>query len=149
MVVVIMSVVVSVGVLSLGRFSQDLLDNQQAKIESYIKQVSDQAVFGQRMYMLAPDKQGLTAYRFNNREWLVDEKIAVLPWHEGFTVSWELDETFAQQQQLPTPGWVFWPSGEAIAGKIHLKSLTIDSSNSTNKTELTLSWDEALVFSRQ
>ncbi|BCN94326.1 hypothetical protein THMIRHAM_21110 [Thiomicrorhabdus immobilis] len=148
-VVVIMSVVVSVGILSLGRFSQDLLDNQQAKIESYIKQVSDQAVFGQQMYLIVPDAQGLTTYRFNSREWLEDEQLAIFPWHDGFMVSWELDETFVQQQQLPRPGWVFWPSGEAIAGKIHLKILGTDSSDSTAKTEMTLSWDETLVFAKQ
>jgi len=148
-VVVIMSVVVSVGVLSLGRFNQDLADNQQAKVESFFKQVADQSAFSQKLYLIAPDDKGLSVYRFVNAEWLADESMDSLIWHEGFSVSWELDEHFAQQQNLPRPGWLFWPSGEVVAGKIVLESLTSEPNESTSDSEITINWNEALEFSER
>ena len=148
-VVVIMSVVVSVGVLSLGRFNQDLADNQQAKIESFFKQVADQSAFSQKLYLVAPDDKGLSVYLFLNTEWLADESLNSLIWHEGFSVSWELDEHFTQQQNLPRPGWLFWPSGEVIAGKIVLESLISEPNESSNKSEITINWNESLEFAEK
>jgi len=148
-VVVIMSVVVSVGVLSLGRFNQDLADNQQAKVESYFKQVADQSAFSQKLYLIAPDDKGLSVYRFLNAEWLADESMNTLIWHEGFSVSWELDEQFAQQQNLPRPGWLFWPSGEVVAGKIVLESLISEPNISKSDSEITINWNEALEFAEK
>ncbi|WEJ62520.1 prepilin-type N-terminal cleavage/methylation domain-containing protein [Thiomicrorhabdus lithotrophica] len=148
-VVVIMSVVVSVGVLSLARFNQDLAENQQAKIESFFKQVADQSAFSQKLYLIAPDDKGLSVYRFLNAEWLADESMDSLIWHEGFRVSWELDEHFVQQQNLPRSGWLFWPSGEVVAGKIVLGNLTSEPNESASDSEITIDWNEALEFAEQ
>jgi len=145
-VVVIMSVVVSVGVLSLGRVNQDLADNQKAKVESFFKQVADQSAFSQKLYLVAPDDKGLSVYLFLNAEWLSDESMDTLIWHEGFSVSWELDEHFVQQQNLPRPGWLFWPSGEVVAGKIVLESLISEQNDSTSESEMTINWNESLEF---
>ena len=148
-VVVIMSVVVSVGVLSLARFNQDLAENQQAKIESFFKQVADQSAFSQKLYLIAPDDKGLSVYRFLNAEWLADESMDSLIWHEGFRVSWELDEHFVQQQNLPRSCWLFCPSGEVVAGKIVLGNLTSEPNESASDSEITIDWNEALEFAEQ
>ncbi|WP_460186543.1 prepilin-type N-terminal cleavage/methylation domain-containing protein [Thiomicrorhabdus hydrogeniphila] len=148
-VVVIMSVVVSVGVLSLGRINQDLAENQQAKIESYFKQVADQSAFTQKMYLIEPSNEGLTAYRYQDYEWQPADKIENLIWQSGFTVSWSLDTQYAEQQKLTKSGWVFWPSGDVLPGQISLTSLNEDSSHSTENQTLILSWDENLTFTRE
>ncbi|WP_321325763.1 prepilin-type N-terminal cleavage/methylation domain-containing protein [Thiomicrorhabdus sp.] len=147
-VVVIMSVVVSVGVLSLGRINQDLAENQQAKIESYFKQVADQSAFNQKMYLIAPDDEGLTTYKYVNYEWQPADDIANLAWQNGFEVSWVLDEHFAEQQKLTRPGWVFWPSGDVLSGSITLKNLDTNTGSSATNREMKLSWNEALEFTR-
>lgn len=148
-VVVIMSVVVSVGVLSLGRFNQDLADNQQAKIERFFKQVADQSAFSQKLYLISPDDKGLSVYRLINTEWLADESLNKLIWHVGFDVSWELDEHFVQQQNLPRPGWLFWPSGEVVAGQIVLENLTLEPNDRTSDSELTIKWNGFLEFAEK
>ncbi|WP_038126718.1 prepilin-type N-terminal cleavage/methylation domain-containing protein [Thiomicrorhabdus sp. Milos-T2] len=145
-VVVIMSIVVLVGVMSLGSYSQDILSNQRAKIQSYIKQVADQAVFTQKMYLIAPDQDGLTVFNYVNSQWLQAKQVPIYGWLDGFNVSWQLNETFAKQQQLPRPGWVFWPSGEALKGQITLKSIDTSAGDLEKKTEVTLKWNEVLEF---
>lgn len=147
-VVVIMSVVVSVGVLSLGRINQDLVENQQAKIESYFKQVADQSAFNQKMYLIAPDDEGLTTYKYVNYEWQTADDIANLAWQKGFDVSWVLDKHFAEQQKITRPGWVFWPSGDVLSGSIILKNLDINTTSSSPNKKMQLSWNEALEFTR-
>jgi len=147
-VVVIMSVVVSVGILSLGRFNQDLLENQQAKIESYFTQIADQSTFSQTMYLIVPDDEGLTPFKYVDYQWQSVEDMSVLLWHSGFVAEWEVDEHFAEQQSLPRPGWVFWPSGDVLAGKILLKSIN-DGVADPADNEVALSWNESLEFAKR
>ena len=148
-VVVIMSIVVSVGVLSLGRINQGLAENQQAKIESYFKQVADQSAFTQKMFLIEPSNEGLTAYRYQNYEWQPADKIENLIWQSGFTVSWSLDTQYAEQQKLTKSGWVFWPSGDVLPGQISLHSLNNDASNAIDNQTQILSWDDSLTFTRE
>ena len=149
-VVVIMSVVVSVGVLSLGRLNQDLAQDQQAKIESFFTQVADQAAFNQKMYLVAPDNTGLKVFSYQTYQWQPEIEFETFAWHSGFKASWDVDKTFAEQQQLTSPGWVFWPSGDVLPGKILLEAVTQDASISStdglSQNLVTVSWNDALEF---
>ncbi len=142
-VVVIMAVVVSVGVVSLGSFNQNLTATEQAKLQSYLKQVSDEAAFKQRLYLLVPDESGLSLYAKINFQWQAEQSIEKFAWHEGFEASWQLDETMVRQQQLPQAGWLFWPSGEVTPGLIKL-----DMADQNENQTLSVEWDQWLDFKR-
>jgi general secretion pathway protein H len=145
-VLVIMGVVVSVGVISLGSFNQDLAENQRAIIGSYLQQVSDESAFNQRLFLVTPDEDGLMTYWFKDNQWQVTNDIEKLPWQKGLNVDWDIDETLAKQQQLPNPGWLFWPTGEVTPGQIELKGMSEDTNESI---VINLIWNEALEFEKQ
>lgn len=144
-VLVIMGVVVSVGVISLGSFNQDLAENQRANIQSLLQQVADQSAFSQKLFLITPDESGLTTYWLKDKKWQVADTLSAMPWQAGFKVDWDVDENLTSQQKLPDPGWLFWPSGEVIPGEIVLTGV---SDNSTSLV-VTLSWNEALEFEKQ
>lgn len=141
-VVVIMAVVVSVGVLSLGRINQDLGSSQQAKIESMLKQVQDESAFKQKLFLLVPSEQGLTPYWFVNQQWQAHSEIEPYQWHSGFHREWQINETLTRQQNLPEPGWLFWPSGDVTEGQIKLQLMSEEAGNQP----VVIEWNSTLEF---
>ncbi|WP_373019687.1 prepilin-type N-terminal cleavage/methylation domain-containing protein [Thiomicrorhabdus sp.] len=118
-VVVIMSVVVTVGMMSIGSSEQATLRSQERSVKSLLSFVRDQAALKQRLYLVAVDEKGLSAYSQQRGKWQKDEKIDSLAWSESLQVEWTIDnQQFARQQNLPREGWVFWPSGDVMAGSV-------------------------------
>jgi len=140
-VVVIISVVVSVGVVSMGRVNFDIGATEKAKIQTLLKQVSDESAFKQKLLLLVPDDKGLKLYVKKDFKWQPDESIEALQWHEAFEAEWELDSLQARQLKLPEAGWLFWPSGDVTPGKIKLISL-----NNDDKESVLIEWDSLLQF---
>ena len=146
-VVVIMAVVVAVGILSLGRLNQDRLQTEQAKIESLLQQVMDEATFKQKLVLMVPDEQGLQFFSQNNYQWQKDSKLSPIKWNANFTIDWDIDNTLISQQSLPKAdgrslqGWLFWPSGEVVAGEITLTMIEQNQETSTS-----IIWNERLQF---
>lgn len=140
-VVVIVAVVVSVGVLSLGRVNSDIGMVQKTKIESFLKQVSDEAAFKQRLLLLSPTEKGLELYQKSNFKWQRYSELETLPWHESFEVDWQLNDVLAQQQNLPAKGWLFWPSGDVSEGTIELSNTA-----ETEVNEIVIQWNSLLQF---
>lgn len=144
-VVVIMAVVISAGVSAMGRVNQNLAENQQASIQSLLQQAADESAFSQTLFLVMPNATGLSTYWLKNDQWQQIEFLKPFTWHPSFKAEWQLDEQFAKQQQLPGPGWLFWPSGEVMAGEVVLTSL----SNDADAEQRRLSWNESLEFARQ
>jgi general secretion pathway protein H len=142
-VVVIMAVVVAVGVLSLGRLNQDATNGQQVRVEQYFKQVADEAVFRQKLLLLVPDEKGLNLYSKQEYKWQPDNAIESYQWPESFEVEWQFDETIARQQKLKNPGWIIWPSGEVVPGKITLKLIS-----ESDEAAAVIEWNQLLEFNR-
>lgn len=153
-VVVIMAVVLSVGMLSLRPSDSALLNTQQGQLKSLLRLASDHAAFEQTLYLIAPNQEGLTTYVFTDQAWSVSPKVAFLPWQAGLNVEWNTDLTFAQQNQLPQAGWLFWPSGEVLPGEVSMQldgqtQLTPSSKGgelATVTKVTTVAWDGLLNF---
>ena len=141
-VVVIVAVVVSVGILSLGRVNQDLASVQKAKVESFLKQVADEAAFKQSLLLVAPDEKGLNLYIKKNFQWQSYSGLETIQWHENFHVDWNLDANLVRQFKLPASGWLMWPSGEVTPGEIRMESKSEDEAQ-----WVVLRWDQGMVFS--
>ena len=148
-VMVIMSVVVSVAVISLGGNEQTTLRAQQSSAKALLTFVRDKSAIKQQMYLVAPDKAGLTTYVLKTGKWQVDNRIEKLAWQEGLDIEWQVDNTaFAQQQNLPSEGWVFWPSGDVLGGAIYMRSLqTKQATGPQDWSSYSFSWNEVLQFS--
>jgi general secretion pathway protein H len=156
-VVVIMAVVLSVGMLSLRPSDAALLTTQQSQLKSLLRLASDHAAFEQRLYLVAPDEQGLTTYVFTDQAWSVSSKMVFLPWQAGLSVQWNTDLTFAEQNQLPQAGWLFWPSGEVLPGEVEMQldgqtmsQVAPSKTNSVKQTDkvTTVVWDGLLNFEK-
>lgn len=117
-VVVIIAVVTSIGVMSLSSNDQARLTNQKNQFKSFMNLVRDQSSFDRALYLVSPDERGLTTYVFKQGAWKTASKVEFFPWQQGLTIDWSFDKSFAQKQQLPKSGWMFWPSGEALAGSV-------------------------------
>jgi len=150
-VVVIMAVMVSVGMMSLGSNEQATLRAQDRSVKSLLMAVRDQAALKQRLYLVGVDETGLTTYSQTRGEWQVDEKINLLKWPESLLVEWKIDnQTFVQQQSLPQEGWVFWPSGDVLAGSIILRNLDNQSFvRGQETTEYIIRWNGLLQFEKE
>lgn len=123
-VVVIISVVVAVGMISMGGNEQATLRAQERSAKALLSFVRDKSTIKQQLYLVAPDEQGLTTYVLKTGQWQIDPEVKALPWQTGIAVDWQVENsTFAQQQNLPREGWVFWPSGDVLAGALLLKSV--------------------------
>ena len=121
-VVVIMSIVVAIGVISMGGNEQATLRAQQGSAKALLSFVRDKSTIKQQLYLVAPDEQGLSTYVQKAGKWEIDSEVKALEWQPGVTVDWEVDNrAFAQQQNLPKEGWVFWPSGDVLVGAIVMK----------------------------
>ncbi|MDX1347653.1 MAG: prepilin-type N-terminal cleavage/methylation domain-containing protein [Thiomicrorhabdus chilensis] len=150
-VVVIMAVVVSVGMMSLGSNEQATLRAQDRNVKSLLMAVRDQAALKQRLYLVGVDESGLTTYSQNRGEWQVDDKIKRLKWPESLIVEWKIDnQTFVKQQNLPQEGWVFWPSGDVLAGSIILRNLDNQAFDRDQEaTEYAIRWNGLLQFEKE
>jgi len=130
-VLVIIAVVTGVTVMSLTSNTQAKINSQKSQLISYLGLVRDQSTFDLKMYLLVPDQQGLIPYDFSRGKWQKSQKIKPLNWKEGLVVDWKLNKRFTQQQNLPKAGWVFWPNGEVLKGKVTFSLL--ENSNSSGR----------------
>jgi len=145
-VVVIVSVVTSISILSLGPSEQAKLTTQQNQLKTLLGFVRDQSTFDRKLYLVTPDDKGLTTHVFTKNKWQKADKVAFLAWQAGINASWKVDEDYAQQQQLPDPGWLFWPTGEVLEGEAYF-SVGENAFQNSNKAEVsTVVWDGLLQF---
>lgn len=121
-VVVIISIVLSVGMLSLSQNEQSQLRVQTIKVKSFLEFVSDLSAFDQKMYLVVPESIGLTAYRSVKGVWELSSKVDAMNW--VVEAEWQTEPSAVQRYELPKPGWVFWPSGEVTPGSITLMTLS-------------------------
>lgn len=146
-VVVIMAVVVSVGVLSVGGVNQDRLQSEKNKVQNMLKQMLDEAAFKQKLILLTPNDEGIRFYSQKNYEWQAEPNMPTVKWNDDFQVDWQIENRAISRQNLPTiegqvqQGWLFWPSGEVIAGEIKLSLLEQEGS-----AQAVIRWDESLQF---
>ncbi len=121
-VVVIISIVLSVGMLSLNQNEQNQLRAQTIKVKSFLGFVSDLSALDQKMYLVVPDTTGLAVYRSVKGVWESSTKISAISW--VVEADWQTEPSAVQRYELPKPGWVFWPSGEVTPGSITLMTLS-------------------------
>lgn len=136
-VIVIIAVVLSVGVIAVKPSESALLNKQVAQFKGALMQTCDLAAFEQKIYALVPNQKGLEMYRLENASWQIAPKSQTLKWSEGITVNWSLDESLANANKLPEPGWLCWPSGEVLEGRIDFKLAD---------SQRHLSWSQVLRF---
>ncbi|MCF6254077.1 MAG: prepilin-type N-terminal cleavage/methylation domain-containing protein [Thiomicrorhabdus sp.] len=145
-VVVIISVVTSVSVLSLSGGDKSKLTAQQNQLKMLLSLVRDQSTFDRKLYLVVPDEAGLTTYIFAQNKWKKSPKVEFLAWKNGLTVQWSVDKVFAQKQQLPEPGWIFWPTGDVLQGDVSF-SIGGDKFTAPKKENIvTVSWNDILQF---
>jgi len=147
-VMVIISVVVSVGMISMGGNEQSTLRAQERSIKALLSYVRDQSALKQQLYLVAADEDGLSTYHLVKGRWQQDSTVQVLSWQEGVNVEWEVERSpFTQQQELPKEGWVFWPSGDVLAGAIFIQSLQDKQASSLeNLSSYSFRWNGLLQF---
>ncbi|VAW48612.1 hypothetical protein MNBD_GAMMA03-92 [hydrothermal vent metagenome] len=146
-VVVIVSVVTSISILSLGASDQNKLTAQQNQLKTLLVLVRDQSTFDRKLYLVVPEKTGLTTHVFIENKWKESPKIEFLAWQPGLTASWEVDEAFAQQQQLPEAGWMFWPTGDVLEGTVVFSVGKDDGSIASEKENTAkVAWNDMLQF---
>ncbi|WP_019557961.1 prepilin-type N-terminal cleavage/methylation domain-containing protein [Thiomicrorhabdus arctica] len=121
-VVVIISIVLSVGMLSLSQNEESQLRTQTIKVKSFLKFVSDLSAFEQKMYLVVPEKTGLTVFRSDKGIWESSTKVSAMSWL--VEAEWQVEPSAVRRYELPKPGWVFWPSGEVTPGSITLMTLS-------------------------
>jgi len=143
-----MSVVVAVGMISMGGNEQATVRAQERSAKALLSYVRDKAAIKQQLFLVAPDEIGLTTYRLTAGKWQTDEGIEPLVWDERLTITWDIDNmAFAQQQNLPKAGWVFWPSGDVLAGSIEMSSVPNNQTSSLDETSsYSFRWDGLLQF---
>jgi len=145
-VVVIISVVTSISVLSLSGGDKSKLTAQQNQLKMLLSLVRDQSTFDRKLYLVVPDETGLTTHIFEQNKWKASPKIEFLAWKNGLTVQWSVDKVFAQKQQLPEAGWMFWPTGEVLQGDVSF-AVGGDKFTAPNKENIvTVSWNDILQF---
>lgn len=145
-VVVIISVVTSISVLSLSGGDKSKLTAQQNQLKMLLSLVRDQSTFDRRLYLVVPDETGLTTHVFEQNKWKKSPKVEFLAWKNGLTVQWSVDKVFAQKQQLPEAGWMFWPTGEVLQGDVTF-AVGGDKFTAPNKESIvTVSWNDILQF---
>jgi len=119
-VMVIVAIIIAASVASMNNLTQDIVDDQAGKAKTLLKQASQQAAFTYDLFLVVPNKQGISGYRKTQDQWQEEPSLS-LQWHESLEITWQTDETFARQNQLPDSGWLFWPSGETLPGEITAK----------------------------
>ncbi|MEA3405617.1 MAG: prepilin-type N-terminal cleavage/methylation domain-containing protein [Pseudomonadota bacterium] len=147
-VMMIISVVVSVGMISMGGNEQSTLRAQERSVKALLSYVRDQSALKQQLYLVAADETGLTTYHLVKGRWQQDSTVEVLSWQDGLSVEWEVENSpFTQQQDLPKEGWVFWPSGDVLAGAVFIQSLQSKQATSLdNASSYSFRWNGLLQF---
>lgn len=147
-VLVIVAVVMGVTVLSLSSNEKSRLNAQKNQLKSYLSLVRDQSTFDLKLYLVAPDQQGLKTLVFDKDSWKIASKVAPLVWQDGVMADWRLDSTFAHRQQLPSAGWIFWPSGEVLSGKVTFTLQGGAQSQAQAESELdnSVAWNNLLKY---
>lgn len=148
-VLVIVSVIVSVGMLSMGSSEQATLRAQERSAKALLSYVRDLSALKQRIYLVAPDEQGLSTYVLTQGRWQLDSSITPLQWQPGITLDWQIDNAnFNLQPELPKAGWVFWPSGDVLAGEMSMQTAQNSQSLLDNEvSSYSFSWNGLLQFS--
>lgn len=155
-VVVIISVVVSIGVVSLGSSEQATLRSQERSVKALLLYVRDQAAFNQQLYLLEVDANGLSAYRLRHNRWQADDSIKPLKWDEALNVDWAIGSFQTQdgllnqtgQDMDGREGWLFWPSGEVMPGEIRFTPIQegLRRQGGVGNKSSGLRWNELLQF---
>ncbi len=136
-VLVVLAVVLAVGIVAMTPSKSAVINQQVALVKGGLQQTCDQAAFGQRVFALIPSDKGLSMRYLRQQKWHDFEASKQVSWSEEFKVSWVVDEDVAKQNNLATPGWLCWPSGEVLEG-----SVTFELDDYFAK----LSWDSFLRF---
>jgi len=147
-VIVIMSIVVSVALISMGGNEQTTLRAQEGSAKALLTFVRDKSAIKQQMYLVVPDETGLTPYALKAGRWQQDASIKKLAWQEGLSMDWQIDNrAFAQQQNLPNEGWVFWPSGDVLGGAIFMSASQSQQASLLQKpSTYSFKWNGLLQF---
>lgn len=143
-VVVIISIVLSVGMLSLNQNEQNQLRAQTIKVKSLLEFVSDLSALEQKMYLVVPETTGLTTYRSVKGVWEPSSKVSAMSW--VVEAEWQTEPSVVQRYELPKPGWVFWPSGEVTHGSITLMTLSQKLQQQKVIEPLMIQWNVFLQF---
>jgi general secretion pathway protein H len=146
-VVVIISIVLSVGMLSLSHNEQSQLRSQTIKVKGLLAFVSDLSALDQKMYLVVPEKSGLTAYRSVKGAWEPSSKVNALSW--VVEADWQTEQKSALRFDLPKPGWVFWPSGEVTPGSITLMTLSQKMQQQEVTEPQVIKWNVFLQFKKE
>ena len=144
-VLVIISIVMGVGMLSLNQNEQNQLRVQTNKVKSLLEFVSDLSAFDQKMYLVVPEATGLTAYRSDKGVWEIASKVNAMDW--VVEAEWQTEPSAVQRYELPKPGWVFWPSGEVTPGSISLMTLSQKMQQQETIEPQVIQWNVFLQFS--
>lgn len=151
-VVVIMAIVASVGVMSLGGQTQTQLDTEERRFIAAFSWVRDQSTLKQKLFLLAPSEQGLRAYFMSRGKWQEAKQFQSLSWPQGWQISWQGEQSGEQVlPQAPADGWLVWPSGDVSPGQIEWQvqgqSKAFKSAEEARQRSLT--WNGVLSFQRQ
>lgn len=138
-VLVIVAVLLSAAVVAINPNETAKLRQQTAAMQGLLTAMCDQAAFEQKLYLLMPDKNGLSIAKWSQQSWQASDHFKDKPWLSGIEPSWDLDAEKALQQNWPAPGWMCWPSGELMAGSIQFQ---------LGDSRVALEWDEMMVFSQ-
>lgn len=120
-VVLIIAVLLSAGLVSLSPSDSALMRKQAKQLQGALQQTCDQAAFSQSLMALVPGDQGLSMQQLTQGKWRDYSGAQNLAWQAGIKATWEMDEMLAKAQKLTPPGWICWPSGEVLEGKVEFE----------------------------
>ena len=143
-VVIIISIVLTVGMLSLNQNEQNQLRTQTIKVKSLLAFVSDLSAFDQQMYLIVPEETGLSVFHSVKGVWEPSSKVGAMSW--VVEANWQTEPTAVQRYELPKPGWVFWPSGEVTPGSITLMTLSQRMQQQEDNVPAMIQWNVFLQF---
>lgn len=152
-VVVIMAIVASVGVMSLGGQTQTQLESEERRFMAAFSWVQDQSTLRQKLFLLAPNEEGLRAYYLSQGKWQEAKQFRAVSWPVGWQVDWNGEQNGEQlQPKAPANGWLIWPSGDVSPGEVTwLAEFERDWQKGTQEEEhqRVLSWNGLLSFQSQ
>lgn len=117
-VVVILAVLVSIATLTFTPNDSVKLNQQTLAFKGALQQTCDEAIFTQKIQALVPSKKGSHLYALQQGKWQIVSSVKPLIWLPGMSVDWQVAERPSAQAELPSPGWLCWPTGEILPGSV-------------------------------
>lgn len=139
-VVLIIAVLLAAGLVSMSPSDSALMRKQVKQLQGALQQTCDQAAFSQSLMALLPDDKGLVMQQLTQGKWRDYSGAQDLAWQTGIKATWRLDESLAKAQKLTRPGWICWPSGEVLEGKVRFEM---------GDLQKELSWNAILRFEQK